>query len=164
MSVYLTFAEFRGLTVMPAADVDWIEATYPGWIDIQIRAASNWIDAQLVKRYAAPFAEPYPVQLLQWTERIVTPDAYLKRGVNPNDLQYEEIKQRRIDARSEIQQAADQENGLYELPLNAAATRVGKGGPLFYSEASPYVWMDEQVQQGRCEDRSGIGTEGGFGG
>ena len=49
-------------------------------------------------------------------------------------------------AKSEVTEAADSEEGKFDLPLrqDTTATGVSKGGPLGYSEVSPYTWTDRQ--------------------
>lgn len=162
MGPYLNLAAFRARTLMPATYVDELEAAHPGWIDIQLDEESDAIDARLRKRYAAPFETPFPKKVLRWLTRIVTRSAWLKRGFDPNDPQGAEIVKDAETALEEIEEAADAENGLFDLPLRADTTKTGisKGGPLAYSEASPFVWQDEQGRRGRAEDSSGGGTYG----
>ena len=159
---YLDLPGFRGLTIMPSGDVDLLEATVPGWISIQLVHASRWIDSRLAKRYEAPFASPFPEAVGAWLARIVTLRAFLKRGVNPTDAQFVEIKADADQAVAEIKEAADSEDGLFDLPLRAdtSSSGISRGGPRVYSEASPYVWTDLQVDMGRDEDRARTGTRG----
>ncbi len=55
-----------------------------------------------------------------------------------------------------MKEAADSAEGLFELPLRAdlETSGVSKGGPLGYTEASPYRWTDRQADDGRNEDES----------
>ena len=50
-------------------------------------------------------------------------------------------------AREQMKEAADSEIGLYDLPLlnDVTTDGISKGGPLGYSEQSPYSWTDEQA-------------------
>lgn len=162
MSGYLDLAAFRERTLAPPGLVDDAEDAHEGWIDGQLSSWSRKIDARLRKRYAAPFAAPVPETVLEWLTQIVTVRVYLKRGVDPNDQQFEEIRQDAKDALAEIAEAANSETGLFDLPLLDAAdgSAVSKGGPYGYSEASPYVWTDLQADVGRDEDRNGEGTYG----
>lgn len=157
---YLDKAAFAILTVMPAESVDAIEMVAPGWIDGQLTYWSGWIDSRLRKRYAAPFSAPYPEAVTGWLARIVTVRCFLRRGVDPTDLQFEEIKADADRAMEEIKEAADSNEGLFDLPLRADTTASGisRGGPFGYSEQSPYVWTDGQAETGRNEDRNGGGT------
>ena len=157
---YLDLAGFRGLTVAPSNVVDDIEAASAGWIDVQLAYWSKWIDARLLKRYQAPFASPYPVAVQGWLSRIVTLRCYLRRGVDPTDPQFAEIKGDAEKAEAEIKEAADAKEGLFELPLRADvdANGVTRGGPMAYSETSPYVWTDRQRSVATDEDRNKRGT------
>jgi hypothetical protein len=146
---YLDFAGFRDRTLMPAEDVDELEGRYPGWIATQLSEGSVRIDARLRKRYAAPFAQPYPEIVLSWLTRLVTFRAYLKRGVNPSDEQIADIRKDAEDAAGEIREAADAKEGLFDLPLRDAAdaSAISKGGCQVYAEASPWTWADRQREQ-----------------
>lgn len=160
MAPYLTLAQFRARTIMPGTDVDAVEASAPGFILSKLTAKSRWIDARLSKRYAVPFASPFPDAVCDWLARIVTLSAYLRRGVDPNDEQFVALKEDAERAEAEIAEAATAETGLYELPLinTTSANGVTRGGTSVYSEASPYVWQDVQRERGRNEDRNGGGT------
>lgn len=161
MTAYLTLEEFQVRTLAPASYVDDVETAHAGWLDGQLEAWSRKIDARLRKRYAVPFATPNET-VKEWLTQIVTRRLFLKRGVDPNDQQYETIDQDAKDALTEIAEAANSETGLFDLPLLDAGdgSAVSKGGPYSYSEASPYVWTDRQVDTGRGEDAAGEGTYG----
>jgi hypothetical protein len=140
---------------MPAEMIQRLEQRSPGWLQTKLNSRSSWIDAKLGKRYAVPFAAPRPEIVLDWLAALVTPEAYAKIGFNPSS---EEDKASIIDpadqARDEIDEAADAQNGKYELPLRADTTANGisRGGPRVYSEQSPYVGFDRQAATGRGED------------
>lgn len=148
MPAYLDLAGFKARTIMPSAEVDRLETAEPGWLLEKLTTVSSEIDDQLKKRYDAPFSLPYPKTVQSWLERIVTPDAYFKRGINASDAQYEEIKARAKDARLAVAEAADSNTGLYDLPLrqDSATTGIARGGPYAYSEASPYTFTDVQAE------------------
>ncbi len=161
MSVYLSDAEFRVLTLLPVNVVDEIEARTPGWLTQQLTVVSTRMDARFTKRYAVPFVAPYPTVAQEWLAHIVSWRAYLKRGVNSLDSEAAEYKAQHDQAIKEIEEAANSETGLWELPLrqdSPDATGVARGGPRAYSEASPYVWTDVQSAAGRNEDEQGGGT------
>jgi len=160
---YLDVAGFKGLTFMPDTHVDEVETDYPGWLLGQLTNRSRWIDSQLRKRYAAPFVAPYPETVTGWLSDIVTLRAMLKRGVLPTDAQFQEIKERHDKAEAQVHEAADSVTGLFDLPLAVGGgaltgTGVSRGGPLVYSEASPYVFRDVQVCDASREDSNGRGT------
>lgn len=155
---YLTTAEWKLRTLMPAPDADALDAA---WVQLQLDDVSDAIDSRLRKRYAAPFVAPYPRAVLRWLTQIVTRAAYLKRGVDPLDPQMAEYIKDSETAAAELLEAADSEKGLFDLPVNVAGdSAIARGGPRSYSEASPYVGFDVQAQTGRSEDAAGGGTRG----
>lgn len=160
MASYLTLAEFKARTLMPASSVDAIELVSAGWLLIQLDEASAWIDSRLRKRYAAPFESPYPIAVLSWVARLVTVRAFLKAGVPPTDEQFQAIQKDADDARAEVLEAATSDVGLFDLPLRSdtTATGISKSGPMSYSEQSPYAWARDQRRIGRNEDSNGGGT------
>lgn len=161
MATYLTPADFRIDSTMPSVHVDELEASAPGFLARRLSKTSAMIDARLAKRYAVPFADPPPEAVQRWLTAIVTRDAYLKRGIDPNDLQWPDIVAAANAALAEITEAADSEKGLFELPLRAdlpSTSAATKGGPYGYSEASPYVAFDVQRDAGIAEDSMGRGS------
>lgn len=154
MTAYLTVATFKLRTTMPQGDVDALELSEPGFLDAQLEAGTSRINAQLRKRYAVPFSAPVPDCVLEWLTRIVTVRAYLKRGVNPSDAQFQAIMLDADAALKELQEAANGETGLYDLPETntSTSTGIGKGGPRSYAEASPYAWANLQRATGRGQD------------
>lgn len=162
MPAYLDTAGFKNHSPMANAAVDELETFAPGFLAAQLTAKSAWIDGRLSKRYEAPFAAPYPALVLEWLGRIVTPIAMMKRGVDPNDPQYVAIREDADAAKSEVDEAANSNEGRFELPLRSdtSANGVTRGGPRSYTEASPYVWTDEQRRTGRDEDANGEGSYG----
>ena len=149
MTAYLDVAAFRLRTVMPGEDVDALEVTYPGFLAAKIAEASAWLNGRLRKRYVVPFAAPVPEIVLSWLVRVVTLDAYLRRGFDPSSKQDQEIIKAATDAKAEVKEAADSKDGLWDLPLREDAqgtSGVAAGGPLGYAEASPYDWTDRQIE------------------
>lgn len=157
---YLTVAQFRVESLMPGAQVDQLEALEPGFLEARLQRRSGNIDARLRKRYAAPFESPVPDKVVEWLVALVNRDAYLKLGVDPLDAQMADILAGAKTAEDELKEAADSVDGLFDLPLRAdtTATGISKGGPLGYSETSPYVWKDRQGARGRSEDERGSGS------
>lgn len=153
MTAYLDLTGLKSRSVMPAEYFDEIETAQAGWIAAQLETWSRWIDARLRKRYAAPFAAPYPEQILNWLARIVTVRAWMRRGVDPTDPQFDKIAEDAKEAGLEIKEAAESVAGLFDLPLRADTTTSGIsfGGPIGYSEASPYIWMDRQAEAAEFE-------------
>lgn len=146
---------------MPRADVDLVESDEAGYIDVQLEDWSREIDDRLRKRYAVPFTSPPPRIILRWLTVIVTPAVYRKRGANPNDPTLELFEKDKADALAELREAADSQNGLFEIPLRddePQGSGVTKASPRAYTETSPYVWQDAQAEVGRQEDGYRRGT------
>lgn len=159
---YLVLATYRSRTGMPAAWVTEVENKSAGWVDTLLEDTSAQIDARLAKRYAVPFADPPPRCVLRWLTAIVDPIVLRKRGIDQTDEQYADFVKLSDAAWKEIVEAADGNTGLLDLPATASSSASGitKGGPLGYSEASPYVGFDDQGRRGRDEDRNGRGSYG----
>jgi hypothetical protein len=154
MPKYVDTAYVKLVGSMPASDIDALELLTPGIVDALSEAVSRMFDARLAKRYAAPFAEPYP-EALRWNvAHVVVASLWQKRGYNPGSAQDAIIQQNKADALSWLKEAADSKEGLIELPLreDTTAEGVAKGGPLSYHETSPYVWTDRQREDGRRDD------------
>lgn len=157
MATPLTVAQFETLSIMPPDRQAELEDRRPGFRLARLNARWNWIQAVLRKRYdvAAMAADP-PETALGWLVDLATKDCYDAAGYDPSNPSDESaIKQAFLDAKTEIKEAADSEKGMFELPLLASiedADGVSKGGPLGYSEQSPYVWADDQADTGRAED------------
>jgi hypothetical protein len=154
---YLSFAEFRSASIMPSAFIDQLETAEPGWLETRLLYGSAKLDSRLGKRYDAPFRAPYPIAVCDWLARVVTYEAWLKRGLSPTDQEGGEYRQQSDTALAEIKEAADSEKGLFELPLRADtdAQGVTRGSPRVYSETSPYIAFDQQACTGHREDTNG---------
>lgn len=146
---YLDLDEFKARTVMPSEDVEELELRSPGYVLKRLEVWTSRINARLRKRYAVPFGAPIAEIVLGWLADIVTVEAYLRRGWNSADEQAADIKEARETALAEIKEAASSETGLFDLPLrqNTTETGISRGGPLAYSEASPYAWTDIQAAE-----------------
>ena len=157
---YLDLAEYKNYSVLPSVDIDDVETIQSGWIDRKLQAISRSVDARLRKRYAVPFSSPYPDAVCDWVARIMDPLLLKKRGVDATDEQFVSIDEDAKAAKEEIKEAANAEEGLFDLPAldTADSSAISKGGPLVYSETSPYVWTDIEEETGRDEDRDGWGS------
>ncbi len=167
MAIYLDFAGFKDLTIIPSDFVDQVEAVSPGWVEKQLDYWGRWIDSRLRKRYASPFAAfdavpPTPLAVQGWLCRLVTVRVMLKRGVDTDDLQYPAINADAELVRDELTEAANSEEGLFDLPLRTDenGSLITQANPLSNSQQSPYVWTDLQQATGIVEDENGQGTDG----
>src|SRR5262249_1029155 len=141
MSAWLDLPAFKARTVMPPEDVDRLEVQYAGFVVQQCTSYQAWIESRLRKRYAIPFATPVPEIALIGLVALVTLACYMRRGWNPSSAENQSILDADTRARDEIKEAADSKDGLFDLPLrnDTGASGVSAGGPLGYSETSPYV-------------------------
>lgn len=145
----LDLSGFKDRSIMPPGDVDAVEtARGAGWTLRQLVSGTAYIYSRLGKRYATPFASPYPEAAERWLTSLVTLVVYQARGWNPSDEQAAQIKEDADLARVELKEAADSQAGLFDLPLvdGADASGISKGGPLVHSEAGPYSWTDLQLE------------------
>lgn len=159
---YLDITEYAARSVLPAHVVngDFIDpsGTWDGphaalrtswqtFIASQLTIESSKINARLRKRYNVPYsAAPYPEMVLGWLVALVDPKVARKRGIDPSDDQIQSLDAAAEAALEEMKEAANSEDGLFELPLleTTGVSGVTKGGPLAYSEQSPYAWRDVQ--------------------
>jgi hypothetical protein len=144
---FLSVAEFRGVTTMPGEQVDRLEAIEPAYLLGRLTFETGWIKARLAKRYAVEGFDANPPDIVKsWLCAIVTLWAYKKLGfgaLNPEDS--DTVKDAET-ARAEVKEAADSEDGLFDLPMrqDVQASGISQGGPLGYAEASPYTANDRQ--------------------
>lgn len=164
MASPLTLAGWTARTIMPIDDVTDLQAHEPGFLQKRLDGGWSWIMARLAKRYDvnAMAASP-PEIVLIWLTNLVTFDAYSKRGFNPSsESDRAAILDAYTEAKAEVKEASDSQNGLFDLPLlasnNPSTSGVSRAGPLGYSETSPYVWADSQAVIGSGEDPTGQGT------
>lgn len=125
----------------PTARAPWV--TFVGSC---LKIETSKINARLRKRYETPFATPYPEIVRGWLVALVTPLLYRRRGVDSSDEQIVAVDAAAKAALDEMKEAADAVDGLFDLPLKQddTSSAISKGGPLGYSEASPYTWTDVQ--------------------
>ena len=150
--MYLTVEQFTQRTVAPGAAVSEVEGQYPGWLQIQINSLASLINARLAKRYAVPFdAGSPPEQILNWLTRLVTVQLYFKRGFDPTDAQSAALIADRDAVYAEIKEAADAQNGLWELPLRADSPQGSavRSPILFSADPSPFERIDRQASRYR---------------
>lgn len=146
---YLTTAELKTLSTMPASDFEAVVARHAAFVEETLDVLSSEIDTVLRKRYAVPFVAPnVPKIVRRWLADMATAELYLKRGADPTNTQLERHFAAADRAREQMQASADSENGRYDLPTTNAGdtSAISKGGPYGYSEASPYDWTDAQAE------------------
>lgn len=147
---YATSSDVRLKGVLIPADVDRVEARFPGITAARLATAHARLNARLQKRYRLPFLTPVPECLVWWEAVVVSYELLTDlRGLNPESGQGPRLEQAYQEAKEWLTAAVDSEHGDVELrsaeaPLGAAA--VNAGGPLGYSELSPYTWSDVQIE------------------
>jgi len=162
MSKYLTATEFTERTLLPASYVEQVAAQAPTFVDLALEERSAYIDALLGKRYAIPFQAPIPMIIKRWLTNLVSLDIYMKRGFNPTDDDAKLFEKQFDTTITELKEAADAKDGLYELPVKQTAegqSGITKGFSRVYSEGSPFVWKRLQRARGTQEDIDGHGTK-----
>jgi hypothetical protein len=163
MSQYLTAERFNALSLLPNSVIQDIDNVQPEWLTEQIKQISHYINTRMAKRYDVPFSDTAPPPIVeQWIVAIVSVNAWLKRGISATDETFQEYKAKAEQAYTEINEAANSEIGLFELPRTDAdgksVSAIRRGGTLSYSEASPYVGMSVQARRARHEDDHGRGS------
>lgn len=162
-TLLLNLAGFRGLCPFPA-DVDLVEESNPGYIERWSAIRQGEIYDRLRKRYAVPFdANNPPAIMLKWLVFTLVLDVLTYRGYNPQSPDALIHQARYDESMAQQKEAADAKDGLFELPLlnDEKEQGVSRGGPIFYTESSPFVAADRQECEGRLEDEFGFGTYGG---
>lgn len=124
------------------------QAAWQAFVEDRLIINTSEINAKLTKRYAAPFASPFPKVVIGWLAAITLPDLYKARGWNDSDEGADDVKEDAERARTQMQEAADSEIGLFDLPLrqNTTASGISQGNPQSYSEQSPWSWTDAQSE------------------
>lgn len=160
MQELVTHEELKMLGDMPPNLVDTVEAKFPGIVQGKVRAVSGLFNTKLVKRYPRAFEAPFPEALKLQVACVVAFKLWMVLGYNPEGALDQHLKTLHDEAIAWLNEAANGETGLIELPQSeeAMASAVDKGGPLAYTEASPYVHLDVQAAAGRAEDLAGEGT------
>lgn len=146
---------------MPVGEVDYVEQDSPGFVVARIGAWTSYLHARLRKRYgkSIPFSAPYPEIILLWLTQLVTYDCIRKRGVNPADPAAEAYKADCERALEEVKEASEGDVGMFDLPSpEEGASNVTTGGPMGYTETSPYVNLDIERAAGRAEDQAKTGS------
>jgi phage gp36-like protein len=151
MSCYPTLQDVMDLGILLEEDVRWLEERYPGIVLRTATKVSATFDDFLSKRYGVPFETPYPDSLVDNVAAVTSYRLYTKRGGRPDGTKAEAAQRAHDAAMAWLQQAADSKDGLVELVQKQSAPRgavaVNRGGPLSYSEASPYSFMDVQRER-----------------
>ena len=113
-------------------------------------------------RYQA--APPVLEFVLGWITTLVTDDCYRARGRDTQDPTMVDLRADVERTLADIKEAADSKDGLFDLPVSEDLdSAVTTGGPLGYSETSPYVASVIERNIGQAEDRA-VNAATGIGG
>ena len=148
--------DFSIRSSMPSGDVLALDIKYPGYLDSQIAVARNaYIYGRLRMRYNIPALQlllnnnQEPEIIKTWIAALVTPAAYRLRGAQPNDETMMRVVDEQKRVEDALKEAADSKDGLYNLPFvgDGSGSSITVGGPMAYSEASPYDWQRRQLER-----------------
>lgn len=137
MPSYLTLAAYKSITTINGSIVDVCAAKgkdVQRWLDLE----SGHIRARLVKRYAVDFDDPGPVpdQIIKWLILLVDIPVWKCAGGNPEGREDGWAKADQEQVEAELKEAADSEEGLFELPLRntdaLGKTAINKGAPIVH--------------------------------
>jgi phage gp36-like protein len=151
MSCYATARDIKIRGILLEEDVLWLEERYPGIVLEFAEDTSSSFDDYLSKRYGTPFRSPYPRSLVKNVSAVVAYELLVKRGAKVDGTKLDAAQRAHEAAWAWVKEAANSKDGLIEL-VNAQSTprgvvAVDRGGPLSYSEASPYSFMDVQRER-----------------
>lgn len=141
MPTYLALATYKQRTTIDASVVQLCEnkgKDVSWWLE----SASAQINTRLTKRYAVDFTSPGPVpdQIIFWLIRLVNIDVWECAGGLPEGREDGWADAARKQVYEELKEAADAENGLYELPLRNTDTlgssAVNKGASFVHEDAT----------------------------
>jgi hypothetical protein len=161
MPAYLSVDQFKvEIEFLRPEDVDALESRYAGFTAQKLLRWSEFIDARLKKRYAVPFNLTTPPSVIvMWLVDLTTQSLLNRRGYNADDPQMVRMEERTTLAHAQLLEAANSRDALFDLPFlqGGGDSAVTQGGPMFYSETSPYVWQNVQECAGRSDDCAGFG-------
>lgn len=114
-------------------------------VPLSLGVSANFSAGNYLTTHSWMAPTPVPESVLRWLTTLVTDDSYRKRGRNPQDPAMEDLRADVTRTYDEVAECANSNTGLFDLPINEDAdTAIVTGGPLGYSEQSPYTWADVQ--------------------
>jgi hypothetical protein len=110
--------------------------------------------------YSYAAATAVPETLLRWLTLMVSLDVWKRHGTNTADPQFSALADDVKVAKAELEEAANSNTGLWDLPVSEdQGSAIDTGGPFGFSDSSPYAWTDRQVVLGTRQD-----AQDGYGG
>jgi hypothetical protein len=146
MPSYLTLAAYRSITTLDGSIVDLCAAKgkdVQRWLDLE----SAHIRSRLVKRYAIDWTEvtnqPVPDKIIQWLILLVDIPVCKCTGATPEGRVDDWAREDQARVNDELKEAADAENGLFELPLReTGASAIHIGVPHVVERLTPAGYWD----------------------
>jgi len=146
MPSYLTLAAYRSITTLDGSIVDLCAAKgkdVQRWLDM----GSAHIRSRLEKRYAIDWTEisnqPVPDKIIQWLVLLTDIPVCKSAGVTPEGRVDDWAREDETRTNDELKEAADAENGLFELPLReTGASAVHIGVPHVIDFLTPSTYWD----------------------
>jgi hypothetical protein len=153
MPAYLTLAQYRAITTVDGSVVDLCGTkgkSVQRWLDL----SSAHIRSRLVKRYAIDWSEvenqPVPDKIIQWLVLLVDIPVCKCTGATPEGRVDDWIREDETRVNDELKEAADAENGLFELPLReTGASAVHIGVPYVVAYQMPWDYQDRLARERR---------------
>jgi hypothetical protein len=153
MPSYLTLAAYRSITTLDGSIVDLCVAKgkdVQRWLDLD----SAHIRSRLVKRYAIDWTEvenqPAPDKIIQWLILLVDIPVCKCVGATPEGRVDDWVREDETRVNDELKEAADAENGLFELPLReTGASAIHIGVPHVVSYQMPWNYNDRLARERR---------------
>lgn len=151
MPSYLTLAAYRSITTLDGSTVDLCAAKgkdVQRWLDLD----SAHIRSRLVKRYAIDWTEvanqPVPDKIIQWLILLVDIPVCKCAGATPEGRVDDWAREDQTRVNDELKEAADCENGLFELPLReTGASAIHIGVPHVVSYQMPWNYYDRLAKE-----------------
>lgn len=144
--MYINWLELADLTLVQN---EWFAEAGERFCMAQIEIFESKLRDQLRNRYAVDDPKFGNVTVRAWIAAQVAQAVCVKRGIDPTDVVYSEIKSAADAARSEIDSAADSDVGKYELPtLDQRPVSVVFRAR---SDADPGAWKRRQAKRAAAE-------------
>lgn len=122
------------------------------FVNTQISLCRATIYDQLRRQYdIGAMVTTEPLIVKKWIATMVAPSIYVKRGVDPTDLQFQEYVRKATNAEKAVADAANAEKGLYDLPMLDGSAAPKRIKVLSKSQADPGAWKREQADRAHVE-------------
>lgn len=153
MPAYLTLVQYRAITTLDGSIVDLCVAKgkdVQRWLDL----SSAHIRSRLVKRYLIDWTEvanqPVPDKIIEWLILLVDIPVCKCTGAVPEGRVDDWVREDEKRVNDELKEAADADNGLFELPLRETGpSAVYIGVPHVVASQMPWDYYDRLARERR---------------